>query len=336
MLKKFEVTNYKSFKNKTTIDFTKVDDYDFNENLLTNNMISKMMIYGKNGVGKSNLGKALMDIKSSAFGTSTNKIETNILNADSDSYYAEFYYEFVFDGDELIYRYKKDNNNIIVFEELVLNNKVYNDCNCQELSGSKVILNFRDYIRGMKGIIIFNEDKIDVAIRNVSNDIFVNEIYKNNKLEDFEKFLNYMGVECSLKIKEEYDDNKLYFNKNRLIPFFENASKGTLKLFDIYKNVVISEVKPTLIYFDDFDTHYHYDTVRKMFHFFVENYKETQVIFANHNTHLISNQWDRPDCMFVLSKEYGLTSFTNATNRQLKQGHNLEKMYIAGEFERYE
>jgi hypothetical protein len=44
----------------------------------------------------------------------------------------------------------------------------------------------------------------------------------------------------------------------------------------------------------------------------------------------------RPDCLFILSGKGILTSFCNSTQRELKEEHNLEKMYISGEFEMYE
>ena len=41
-------------------------------------------------------------------------------------------------------------------------------------------------------------------------------------------------------------------------------------------------------------------------------------------------------CLFILSREGNLTALCNATQRELREGHNLEKMYISGEFEKYE
>jgi AAA15 family ATPase/GTPase len=56
MLKSFSVTGFKGFRDTCTIDFSKVRDYDFNQNLIKNGLVNKVLLYGKNGSGKSNLG----------------------------------------------------------------------------------------------------------------------------------------------------------------------------------------------------------------------------------------------------------------------------------------
>ena len=63
MLKRFEVENYKKFKDKITVDFAKVGGYQFSMECITNNLIGKMLIYGRNATGKTNLGRAIMDIR---------------------------------------------------------------------------------------------------------------------------------------------------------------------------------------------------------------------------------------------------------------------------------
>lgn len=64
MLKLFEVKGFKNFFEPTSINFADVRDYKFNSNCITNNLIGKAIIYGKNSIGKSNFGLALFDIVS--------------------------------------------------------------------------------------------------------------------------------------------------------------------------------------------------------------------------------------------------------------------------------
>ena len=70
--------------------------------------------------------------------------------------------------------------------------------------------------------------------------------------------------------------------------------------------------------------------------FLKSRYPESQIIMTSHNTNLMTNRLMRPDCLFILSRSGSLTSLCNATPRELREGHNLEKMYISGEFEKYE
>ena len=48
MLKLFEVAGFKNFKNRFSLDFSDVRDYGFNTDCVNNDLISKMIIYGKN------------------------------------------------------------------------------------------------------------------------------------------------------------------------------------------------------------------------------------------------------------------------------------------------
>lgn len=55
MLKHFRVNNFKNFKDDLDIDFSDVNGYKFSQDCITNDLIGKMIIYGKNGSGKTNL-----------------------------------------------------------------------------------------------------------------------------------------------------------------------------------------------------------------------------------------------------------------------------------------
>lgn len=67
MLKKFTLKNYKYFKDEISIDFENIADYQFSADCITDGTISKMLIYGRNATGKTNLGEALLDISESIF-----------------------------------------------------------------------------------------------------------------------------------------------------------------------------------------------------------------------------------------------------------------------------
>ena len=64
MLKRFEAEGFKNFQKRIVIDFSDVHDYKFNKECVIDGLLSKMIVYGKNSVGKTNLGLAIFDMVS--------------------------------------------------------------------------------------------------------------------------------------------------------------------------------------------------------------------------------------------------------------------------------
>ena len=121
MLKTFKVRNYKNFKGELVLNFGEVGGYKFSQDCITDNVISKMIIYGKNATGKTNLGEALLDI-------TTNfrdmifwgNIDYSYVNADTTDKEVDFFYEFVLGGKRLIYEYSKYAQDIMKEEKLFI------------------------------------------------------------------------------------------------------------------------------------------------------------------------------------------------------------------------
>lgn len=171
----------------------------------------------------------------------------------------------------------------------------------------------------------------------INYDTFFKSLETPGALKDFEDFLNVMGIECRLVLAKLPDGQlELYFSHNKLVPFFENASSGTLALVNLYRRFVSILRSASFMYLDEFDAFYHYEMSENVIKFFKKKYPNCQIIMTSHNTNLMTNRLMRPDCLFILSRTGTLTALCNATRRELREGHNLEKMYISGEFEKYE
>lgn len=382
MLRTFELKNYKNFKEWIKIDFSNIGGYKYNEDCLTNQLISKMIIYGRNATGKTNLGKAIFDIQNNLYShVFFRRSEGVYLNADTHSEFAKYIYTFQFGVDEIIYKYKKNSEMKLYDEELILNGKetfYYNfetkessfdnlkyldadtinierftkamnssddDDNNQTISFLRwminnsalavdsVLLKLDEFIKSMSMISL--NSSISRGPRRM-NESFYDSLADTDALKDFEDFLNIMGIECKLVIKELPEgEHQLYFKHNKLVTFFENASSGTLALTELYRRFAMRKT-PSIMYLDEFDAYYHYEMSEKVIEYFKKKYPRCQVILTTHNTNLMNNRIMRPDCLFILSQKGNLTSLNNATNRELREGHNLEKMYISGEFDRYE
>lgn len=381
MLRKFTLRNYRNFKDEITIDFGITAGYQFSTDCITDGIISKMLIYGRNATGKTNLGKALMDMYVSVFGGVRYLDNGNYLNGDSSEDSASFTYEFRFDDRELVYRYARLSNKELKSEELIIDKKTIFKCNFEnkefEFSDLKYInaetANTDRYLQSINGAgdgeiqesrlpflrwlinnVALSKDSllmklydyvgkmILITSGNTSyfkrpGTVFYAALEDEDRLKDLEDFLNEMGVEYRLVLKKFPDGNReLYFKHERLVPFYKTASSGTLALVDLYRRLIPANQTPSFVYLDGFDAFYHYEMAEKVIIFFKKKYPKCQIIMTSHNTNLMTNRLMRPDCLFILSKEGTLIALCNATERELREGHNLEKMYISGEFERYE
>ena len=169
-----------------------------------------------------------------------------------------------------------------------------------------------------------------------SRESFAKLLEDPEQLTDFEGFLNMMGVECKLVVQKLPDGRpELFFDYGKPLSFFEHASSGTLAIVQMYQ-VFQAKRKPSFLYIDEFDAFYHFEMADSMLRYFKKYYDMSQVIITSHNTNLMTNRLMRPDCLFILSSFGKITPLNEATTRELREGHNLEKMYISGEFERYE
>ncbi len=118
MLKKFTLRNYRNFKDEISIDFHNIAGYQFSSDCISDGAISKMLIYGRNATGKTNLGRALMDINMLMSDIKMFMPNGVFLNADSTGETAEFSYTFLFEGRELIYNYSRSFNQELQNEKL--------------------------------------------------------------------------------------------------------------------------------------------------------------------------------------------------------------------------
>lgn len=365
MLKKFTVSNYKNFKDEISLDFSKIGEYSFNMDSL-----SMRLIYGRNATGKTNFGRALLDIKILLYGMFRNDENSVLINADSQDT-EKFIYEFQFGSDEVTYKYSRFANTELCDEELYINGEAIfkfdfknSKFDFQGLSiisaetvNTKRYLNKDEmdneyvlpFLRWLINNTAFSDDSVLIQLSKYvrkmdmitvghdllySNRNFLENLKNPVYLHNFEDFLNLMGIECKLVLQELPDGQvELYFSQNKLVPFYSTASSGTLALTSLYQKIVSNL---SLIYLDDFAAFYHYEMAEKLICYFKDKYPECQFIMTSHNTNLMTNKIVRPDCLFILSSRGTLTALCDATERELREGHNLEKMYIRGEFEKYE
>lgn len=363
MLKLFEVSGFKNFKDKMTINFSDVRDYKFNNECISNGLLSKVIVYGKNSVGKTNLGLAIFDIVSHL---TTKNVTPNLYDYYINSYLrngvADFHYQFDFGERVVDYYYKKNAKRELAYEKLSIDdtilfeydyinksgntdglsaiaptlNWVYNDVdsilkyvmNNTVLDRHHPLSQMMNFISNMLWFRSLDENRY-IGYKNKSDDYY-EFIFDESVLSEFESFLKKSGINEHLVVNKDIDGVKrLYFDGNTPLPFFRVASSGTKALYTFfYWYKTAKDV--SLMFIDEFDAFYHFELAETIVGI-IEKMKNTQVILTSHNTNLLSNKIMRPDCYLIMTEDK-ITSFANATTRELREGHNLEKLYMSGEF----
>lgn len=239
MLRKFSVKNYRNFSDWLCFDLTS-QQYEFNENAVSNGIVRHAMIYGPNGGGKTNLGLAMVDpalhlTDSPSFFSS---LDNNYINGSSAASIAEFIFEFCIDGTEIVYSYGKKSWNKLVYENLSINKSdilhidrrestladielkgaehLKRDVGDSEISLLKYVKNnsildetptnsvFSKLLDFIEGMVFFRSLNATNKGEYVGKDIGVKRlsqsIIESDSIKDFEKFLNDAGIECSLVV----------------------------------------------------------------------------------------------------------------------------------------
>lgn len=360
MIKLFTVNGFRNFNKDYTIDLSNPRSYSFNKDCINNSIVEKSIIYGRNSRGKSNFGLAMFDI-------TNHLVDKNVGPTLYDNYIndcsvdANFKYIFEFDGVDLEYSYTKKTRKKLLAEKLVINNELIFDCNYsnEELIDTGLKMKFpnlqyifNDDISLLKYLLnnsIINEEdilyKFHTFIKNMlwfrtldenryvgcktSVDDYFNFLNNKEYLIEFTKLLHSVGIEEELVMKEDNEGNdRLYFKKEKYLLFHSVASSGTKSLYNFFYWLKTSN--STFIFIDEFDAFYNFELSQKVVETILKK-KNTQVILTTHNTNLLTNKIMRPDCYFIITKDK-IVSLVDATQRELREGHNLEKLYISGEF----
>lgn len=364
MLKLFKVAGFKNFRDTLTIDFSDVHDYKFNTGCVSNGLLSKTIVYGRNSVGKTNLGLAIFDIVSHLTEKNvTPDLYNYYLNVENETKRAAFFYVFQFEQDVVKYGYEKNEKRQLVSESLWINDELIFSYDTLEnesdfsgvkevsptlnqdfegvesvlkymvnntaLSDSHPLKRMMKYVSTMLWFRNLDENRY-IGYKNKSTD-YLDFIFDEAVLQEFQDFLHQSGVEENLIVKTDADGVKrLYFDTKTPLPFLKTASSGTKALYTFfYWYKTASDV--SFLFMDEFDAYYHYELAESIVQL-LEKMADTQVMMTSHNTNLLSNRIMRPDCYFILTKEK-LTALVNATDRELREGHNLEKLYMSGEFD---
>lgn len=368
MLKRFAVENFRNFRDRIEIRFDNVHNYGFNRQYVKDGLLNKVVLVGRNGTGKTNLGLAVFDIYpmlvNSLYRT-FREDDPSFLNGDSNRGYATFEYVFELGGRTIEYTYSKTSPDTIVGESMKVDGTSYFFRNGRESDyevlkrecaenlrieiedGPLSVLRYvwantvqkedspvRAVIEFVEGMLYFTSNPSgNSSIGLGSTPQKISEYIIDNGLEhDFQECLSeFGGIDLDLYSFRTPESSVLLQRFDRTsLDLMRIASSGTRVFMTLYYwSRRFDDI--TFLYMDEFDAYYHFEMAANVLKY-VAGKDGFQTVLTTHNTSLIGNDLLRPDCYMLLENGI-IRSFADSTDRELREGHNLEKMYRNGEFD---
>lgn len=365
MLKKFAVTNYRGFKKRIEWDLSQSRNFEFNTFAIHDGVIKNGIIYGPNGCGKSNFGFAIFDIVNHL----TQKFKDanyyyNFVYAGAQTKLVLFEYEFALGGKTISYSYSKTWQGVLTTECLIVDGKVVfnrkigsfsldtnqfpiDETMKKNLSGNANNVSIINYLLASYPL---SDDHYLILIKRFVDSMLwfrclefkefigfdttpqnIEEyVIRNNLIKDFSQFLKDVSGQTFKFMTPKPGDKILYCYIEKVpINFYQIASTGTHSLMLLYFWLKHLETA-SFVFIDEFDAFYHfklaYEVCRRLFQL------KCQVFLSSHNTYLMTNDLLRPDCNFILNHNV-IKALCDATDKELREGHNIEKLFRGGAFD---
>lgn len=251
MLCKIVMNNFKSFKNETTIDFTKTNYTVLNDtNIAENGVLKGTMFVGANASGKSNALLAIKLLLDLLF--MEREINAGFLFclfSDNTEFSIDYYFKI--EGKEIRYQIKNNPVKSIIFEKLFLDSKILLE---------RMGLTAKSYFVDNKEI-SYDENEVDkntLLLRTIffntrfagnevlkkwfeflQNSVYINAFERQRRVESYGKeelsLMNYLKENGEEKINEFFDSynfeqNIEFANESRSDKFVIKSSDNDEKL----------------------------------------------------------------------------------------------------------
>ena len=363
MITKFAVKNYRGFADRIEFDLSHPSSYTFNTFAISDGIIKNGIIYGPNGSGKSNLALAIFDLILHLTQKNKNyhQIDT-IVNVYHPNDLVTFEYTFQFGKNTIEYCYSKRAADLEM-EKVILDGKQVFSLEANKLtidapefpmtndnkiqlanSGNRVsvlgylwsvyplstnhpLIKMKEFVDGM--LLFWNHEHRGFAGLDEGNSNTEEFIITNGLVDDFAEFLKSVsGQDFKFKATNK-EDKLLVCDMGSGVLFDKIRSTGTSSLTLLYF-WIMKMSRASFVMIDEFDAFYHFDLSFKICQklFSLSN----QIFVTSHNTYLMTNDLLRPDCNFIINKNR-IKPLNLCTDKELRWGNNIEKMYRGNAFE---
>ena len=367
MLKSYEVTNFKSFKNCTKFDLEQTNYKMLSETNQFNNILKGLMFVGANASGKSNSIIAIKFLLDCLFGKNEMNIDAYVCMF-SNNPIMKLKYTFEIEAEEIIYEIEYQRVDRAMREELKVDGevylsrdgsvaqvyftetKLYTDVPKESLflrdiyfntkfRGQNVLQKWFEFLSHSVYVDLYSREAIQYGNKNLSLKSYIEE--------NGEKEVNHFFDEYNFEQNIEYDEKasgnfvtvesaeKMIFFKRRGIdePIpFEWESLGNRTLLQLLPAFFYCIKEGGMLLLDEFSSGFHNDLEELLIRYFMKKAESSQLIFVTHSTNLLSNRIMRPDQIYSVNFNENGSAIKRFSTEKPREAQNIEKMYRSGVF----
>lgn len=367
MLKSYEVTNFKSFKNCTKFDLEQTNYKMLSETNQFNNILKGLMFVGANASGKSNSIIAIKFLLDCLFGKNEMNIDAYVCMF-SNNPIMKLKYTFEIEAEEIIYEIEYQRVDRTMREELKVDGevylsrdgsvaqvyftetKLYTDVPKESLflrdiyfntkfRGQNVLQKWFEFLSHSVYVDLYSREAIQYGYKNLSLKSYIEE--------NGEKEINHFFDEYNFEQNIEYDEKasgnfvtvesaeKMIFFKRRGIdePIpFEWESLGNRTLLQLLPAFFYCIKEGGMLLLDEFSSGFHNDLEELLIRYFMKKAESSQLIFVTHSTNLLSNRIMRPDQIYSVNFNENGSAIKRFSTEKPREAQNIEKMYRSGVF----
>lgn len=370
MLVKFQLKNFKSFKNNTVIDLNSTNYKILStRNVADNGILKGLMFVGANASGKTNIILAVKVLLDMLFSESITEIgDYFCLFGEGSSIVLN--YEFLIDDNNICYSITYDIKKHVMIEKLYLNNKLVIDRigknATSQITENTIFDDIDDNILLLRQIYFntkfYGNDVLKKWFQFLLNSAYI-DLYKRKVFSPgkhpllIEEYLDKQGVATINEFFNEFDFNQrveftdqsrgnkvristggekaIFFKRKSIdepIPYsFESlGNQNLLNLLPSFFHVINNG---GILLIDEFSSGFHNELEEILMKYFMKKSRDSQIFIVSHSTNLISNTIFRPDQIYSVDFNGNRgSSIKRFSTEKPREAQNLEKMYVSGVF----
>lgn len=370
MLSYVVMENFKSFKNRTKIDFRKTNYTILPQNVSDSDLLKGLVFVGANGSGKSTVLEAIRLLLNLMFGENNISLPFyRCLLTERTDFMLE--YGFVINNEEIEYRISYSLNNKSIKEKLKKNGRllfyrdgkdarsyfndaeiVYNEKSIKadglflralhfsaQLVQDETLAAWMDFLNHSKYVTASPTENDFKELTGAYNDY-----YENGGIEKINKFLDVINYGQKVHFSNYGKGDFYEFNSTEKMLIYEREgihmpvpflqeSLGNRTLIKILSSYLPVLEEGGILLIDEFSAGFHASLQHVLIKYFMEKSVNSQIVIVSHSVPMLSNSLLRPDQEYAIDFNGGNGSeITRFSDRQPRNSQNISKMYMSGIF----